>query len=111
MAYTNIGQRAYDHGRRLNPIVRSLIAADFYKLLMLQFIGRKHADTQVTFDLINRTRAVRLALVVDEGELRAQLDHTRTLRFTKKELIWLAAAFTVKLRCSRMTFGPGSLAS
>ncbi|MCB8828567.1 hypothetical protein LJD47_26500, partial [Escherichia coli] len=26
----------------------------------------------------------------DEGELRAQLDHARTLRFTKKELIWLA---------------------
>src|SRR5262249_54136803 len=27
---------------------------------------------------------------IDEVELRAQLDHARTIRFTKKELIWLA---------------------
>src|SRR5690606_23885651 len=42
------------------------------------------------FSLINRSRHVRLADVVDEGELRAQLDHARTLSFTNKELIWLA---------------------
>jgi nicotinate phosphoribosyltransferase len=28
--------------------------------------------------------------VIDEGELRAQLDHARSIRFSKKELIWLA---------------------
>lgn len=33
---------------------------------------------------------VRLAEIIDEGELRAQLDHARSIRFTKKELIWLA---------------------
>ena len=33
---------------------------------------------------------MRLAEEIDEGELRAQLDHARTIRFTKKELIWLA---------------------
>ena len=33
---------------------------------------------------------MRLAEIIDEGELRAQLDHARTIRFTKKELIWLA---------------------
>ena len=33
---------------------------------------------------------MRLAEVIDEGELRAQLDHARSLRFSKKELIWLA---------------------
>jgi nicotinate phosphoribosyltransferase len=33
---------------------------------------------------------VRLAEVIDEGELRAQLDHARSIRFAKKELIWLA---------------------
>jgi nicotinate phosphoribosyltransferase len=33
---------------------------------------------------------VRIADEIDEGELRAQLDHARTLRFTKKEMIWLA---------------------
>jgi nicotinate phosphoribosyltransferase len=57
---------------------------------MLQMIRRRHPDTQVTFAVINRSRAVRLADTIDEHELRAQLDHARTLRFTSKELIWLA---------------------
>jgi nicotinate phosphoribosyltransferase len=90
MVHTDIATRTYDHGWRLDPIVRSLLDTDFYKLLMLQLIWRRHRDTQVTFALINRTHSVRLAEVIDEDELRAQLDHARTLRFTKKELIWLA---------------------
>ena len=90
MAVTDIATRTYDHGWRLDPIVRSLLDTDFYKLLMLQMIRHLYPDVQATFSLINRTRRVRLADVIDEGELRAQLDHARTLRFTKKELIWLA---------------------
>jgi len=57
---------------------------------MLQFIWRHFRGTRVRFTLINRTGAVRLAEVVDEAELRCQLDHVRQLRFTKSELIWLA---------------------
>lgn len=90
MVYTDIAARTYDHHWRLDPIVRSLLDTDFYKLLMLQLIWRHHARTQVTFEVINRSAHVRLADEVDEGELRAQLDHARTLRFAKKELIWLA---------------------
>ncbi|WP_022681838.1 nicotinate phosphoribosyltransferase [Sphingobium bisphenolivorans] len=90
MILTDIATRTYDHGWRLDPIVRSLLDTDFYKLLMLQLIWRRHRETRATFALINRTRAVRLAEVIDEGELRAQLDHARSLRLTKKELIWLA---------------------
>jgi nicotinate phosphoribosyltransferase len=90
MVYTDIATRTYNHGWRLDPIVRSLLDTDFYKLLMLQLIWRLHRDTQATFALINRTRSVRLAEVIDEGDLRAQLDHARTLRLGKKELIWLA---------------------
>jgi len=90
MVYTDIATRTYNHGWRLDPIVRSLLDTDFYKLLMLQLIWRLHRDTQATFALINRTRSVRLAEVIDERELRAQLDHARTLRLSKKELIWLA---------------------
>ncbi|WP_380785693.1 nicotinate phosphoribosyltransferase [Sphingomonas sp. R86521] len=90
MAYTDIATRTYNHGWRLDPIIRSLLDTDFYKLLMLQMIRRLHPDTQVSFALINRSRTVRLADTIDEAELRAQLDHARTLRFTKKELIWLA---------------------
>jgi cytochrome c553 len=82
--------RTYNHGWRLDPIVRSLLDTDFYKLLMLQMIREFYPDQHVTFSVINRSRHVRLAEVIDEGELRAQLDHARTIRFTKKELIWLA---------------------
>ncbi|WP_333571801.1 nicotinate phosphoribosyltransferase [Sphingomonas sp.] len=90
MTFTDIASRTYNHNFRLDPIVRSLLDTDFYKLLMLQMIRRLHGETQVTFSLINRTKSVRLADVIDESELRAQLDHARSLRFAKKELIWLA---------------------
>ncbi|MES3028290.1 MAG: nicotinate phosphoribosyltransferase [Pseudomonadota bacterium] len=90
MALTDIATRTYNHGWRLDPILRSLLDTDFYKLLMLQLIWSLHPDVQATFSLINRSRNVRLADVIDEGELRAQLDHARTLAFTNKELIWLA---------------------
>ena len=90
MALTDIATRTYNHGWRLDPIVRSLLDTDFYKLLMLQLIWSLHPDVQATFSLINRSRHVRLADVVDEPELRAQLDHARTLAFSNKELIWLA---------------------
>lgn len=90
MANTDLATRTYNHGWRLDPIIRSLLDTDFYKLLMLQLIRSLHPDVQATFSLINRTRHVRLADIVDEGELRAQLDHARTLSFSRKELIWLA---------------------
>jgi nicotinate phosphoribosyltransferase len=90
VAITDIATRTWDHGWRLDPIVRSLLDTDFYKLLMLQLIWRHHRSVEATFAVINRTSGVRLADTIDEGELRAQLDHARTLRFTKKELIWLA---------------------
>ncbi len=90
MAVTDIATRTYNHGWRLDPIIRSLLDTDFYKLLMLQMVRHLYADVDVTFALINRSKTVRIADVIDEGELRAQLDHARSLRFTRKELIWLA---------------------
>jgi len=90
MPLTDIATRTYDHGWRLDPIVRSLLDTDFYKLLMLQMIRHLYPDATATFALINRTTTVRIADDVDEAELRAQLDHARGLRFTRKELIWLA---------------------
>ena len=89
MVSTDIAKRVYDHTFKLDPIVRSLLDTDFYKLMMLQMIWGLYRDVQVTFSLINRTTRVRVADEIDEGELRAQLDHARTLRFTKKEMIWL----------------------
>jgi len=90
MAVTDIATRTYNHNFRLDPIVRSLLDTDFYKLLMLQMIRHIHPDVEATFSLINRTKSVRLADIIDEAELRAQLDHARTVRFSRKELIWLA---------------------
>ncbi|WP_420140043.1 nicotinate phosphoribosyltransferase [Sphingomonas sp.] len=87
---TDIAARVYDHGWRLDPIVRSLLDTDFYKLLMLQMILQRHREVRATFALFNRSRQFRLADIIDARELRDQLDHARTLRFTKKELIWLA---------------------
>jgi nicotinate phosphoribosyltransferase len=90
MTVTDIATRTYNHGWRLDPIIRSILDTDFYKLLMLQMIRQMHPDVHVTFSLINRSRHVRLAEVIDEKELRAQLDHARTVQLSKKEHIWLA---------------------
>ncbi|BCH57532.1 nicotinate phosphoribosyltransferase [Agrobacterium vitis] len=90
MAKADIARRVYNHAWKLDPIVRSLLDTDFYKLLMLQMIWKLYPDVDVTFTLINRTTRVRIADEIDEAELRAQLDHVRTLGISKKELIWLA---------------------
>ncbi|MGN6764204.1 MAG: nicotinate phosphoribosyltransferase [Rhizobiaceae bacterium] len=90
MARTDIARRVYNHTWKLDPIIRSLLDTDFYKLLMLQMIWGLYPSVHATFTLINRTTSVRLADEIDEAELRAQLDHARTIRFSKKEMIWLA---------------------
>jgi nicotinate phosphoribosyltransferase len=82
--------RVYNHTFRIDPIVRTLLDTDFYKLLMLQMIWKLHKQRRVTFQLINRTHEVRLAETVEERELIDQLDHARQLRLAKNELIWLA---------------------
>jgi len=86
----DIAKRVYDRTWKLDPIVRSLLDTDFYKLLMLQPIHARHEQVRTKFSVINRTRSLNLADIIDERELRDQLDHAMTLRFTKRELIWLA---------------------
>ena len=90
MTKTDIATRVFNHSWKLDPIIRSLIDTDFYKLLMLQMIWKLYPDVDATFTLISRTKPVRLAEEIDEGELREQLDFARSLRLTKKEAIWLA---------------------
>ncbi|MBE0453060.1 nicotinate phosphoribosyltransferase [Roseovarius autotrophicus] len=85
----DIATRVYNHRWKMDPIVRSLIDTDFYKLLMCQSVLRNKPDTQVRFSLINRTSAVRLADLVDEGELREQLDHIRKLSLSRGESTWM----------------------
>lgn len=85
----DLAARVWNHKWKIDPIVRSLIDTDFYKLLMCQSVFRNRRNTQVTFSLINRTRRIRLAELIDEGELREQLDHIRSLRLARGESTWL----------------------
>ena len=86
----NFAERAHNHNWKLDPIVRSLLDTDFYKLLMLQFIWKNFPTTHVTSEIHNRTLRVRLADHISAAALRDQLDHVRTLRLRRSELIWLA---------------------
>ncbi|MEX5597647.1 nicotinate phosphoribosyltransferase [Pseudophaeobacter sp. C1-32P7] len=85
----DIATRVYNHKWKIDPIIRSLIDTDFYKLLMCQSVFRSKPDTQVTFSLINRSSQVPLARLIDEGELREQLDHIRSLSLSRGESTFL----------------------
>ena len=85
----DIATRVYNHKWKIDPIVRSLIDTDFYKLLMCQSVFRNRPDTRVVFSLINRSDKVPLARLIDEGELREQLDHIRSLSLSRGESTWL----------------------
>ncbi len=85
----DIATRVWNHKWKIDPIVRSLIDDDFYKLLMCQSVFRNKPNTRVTFSLINRAKHIRLAEMIDEGELREQLDHIRSLSLSRGESTWL----------------------
>jgi len=86
----NFAERAHNHNWELDPVTRSLLDTDFYKLLMLQFIWKHYPKTQVSFSLFNRSSSVRLADLFTAEELKAQMEHARRLRFRRSELVWLA---------------------
>jgi nicotinate phosphoribosyltransferase len=86
---TDIATRVYNHNWKIDPIVRSVLDTDFYKLLMSQTIFRRHRNAQVTFGILNRTASVKLSQLIDIGELREQLDHIRTLSLSRGESTFL----------------------
>src|ERR1700685_847811 len=86
----DLATRVYNHTFRIDPIVRTLLDTDFYKLLMLQMIWKLHGQRKETFPLINPTSRESIADIVDERELIDQRDHARSLRLAKNELICLA---------------------
>lgn len=71
-------------------IIRSMLDFDHYKLTMGQFVFKSYADVPVKYAFKNRTRNTRLAEVVDENELRYQLDGVRNLRTTDDEINYLS---------------------
>jgi nicotinate phosphoribosyltransferase len=86
----NLAERAHNHNWKLDPIVRSLLDTDFYKLLMLQFIWKNFSNVHVTSETTNRTTQVLLAEHISRASLIEQMEHVRQLRFRKSEMIWLA---------------------
>ncbi len=86
----NFAERAHNHNWELDPVTRSLLDTDFYKLLMLQFIWKHYPRTRVSFSLLNRSTSVRLADMFPREELVHQMEHARRLRFRRSELVWLA---------------------
>ncbi len=86
----NFAERAHNHNWELDPVIRSLLDTDFYKLLMLQFIWKHYPKTRVSFSVVNRTSAVRLADMFSREELAHQMEHVRRLQFRRSELVWLA---------------------
>ena len=102
----NFAERAHNHNWQLDPIVRSLLDTDFYKLLMLQFIWKNFPAVHVTSEVVNRTVKVRLAERVGAAALIEQLEHVRGLRFRRSELVWLAGN---TFYGTRSIFEPGFL--
>ncbi len=70
-------------------IIRSLLDVDFYKFTMGYFIWKLHRGVSVKFRLINRNLRLPLGKLIDEAELRAQLDHVRMLRFRRTDIYYL----------------------
>jgi nicotinate phosphoribosyltransferase len=85
----NFAERAHNHNWELDPVTRSLLDTDFYKLLMLQFIWKHYPKTRVSFSLFNRSARGPVDTFAHE-ELVEQLDHARKVRFRRSELVWLA---------------------
>ena len=85
----NFAERAHNHNWELDPVTRSLLDTDFYKLLMLQFIWKHYPKTHVQFTLYNRSSTGPLDTFEHE-ELTDQLDHARNVRFRRSEIVWLA---------------------
>ncbi|MEM6620988.1 MAG: nicotinate phosphoribosyltransferase [Pseudomonadota bacterium] len=86
---TDIATRVHNHNFTIDPIVRSVLDTDFYKLLMAQSVLHHNPDTQVSFSVINRASHVPLAKLIDEGELREHLDHIKSLTLSRGESTWL----------------------
>lgn len=62
---------------------------DYYKLTMAQFAFHRYSKVSVRYGFNNRTKKVLLATVINIDDLKRELDHVRTLRFTDEEISYL----------------------
>jgi nicotinate phosphoribosyltransferase len=84
----NIEQaREVEEQRR--PIIRSFLDLDHYKLTMNQFAFHRYPNVLVRYASKNRTTKVRLAEIIDEKDLRRELDAAQALKPTNQEMVYL----------------------
>ena len=73
-----------------DPIVRSVLDLDVYKLFMAQVIlAKEHSDVPVRYQMVCRTPDVDLRHFIDIGELREQIQHVQSLGFRVDEIEYL----------------------
>ncbi len=68
------------------PIIRSLLETDVYKILMLYYISVYYSYLKVKWEFKNRTVSVPLGKHISIGALREQIEAVRELRFTDVEI-------------------------
>lgn len=73
---------------QLPPIINSLLETDLYKFSMGQTISHQFNKDKTNWAFRCRNKGVRFTPEMSQ-EIREQLDHYCTLRFTKEELDWL----------------------
>jgi hypothetical protein len=87
----DLARRAHDHNWEMDPITRSLLDTDFYKLLMLQFIWKHFPRTRATFTLDQPHQLPCAWAKWSACRRSASSSKPRaSLRFRKSELVWLA---------------------
>ncbi len=71
------------------PIIESLLDLDFYKLTMMQVARKRFRNISVKYAFKNRTKKVALTDYIREADLRRELEHIKTLKFTDEEIDYL----------------------
>ncbi|OGZ06871.1 MAG: hypothetical protein A2942_00520 [Candidatus Lloydbacteria bacterium RIFCSPLOWO2_01_FULL_50_20] len=71
------------------PIIGAVLSNDSYKFTTGQFALLCHPRTPVVSAFHNRTASERLAEIIDERDLRRELDHVRSLRMRPDEIDYL----------------------
>ena len=108
----DIASRVWNHKWKIDPIVRSLIDTDFYKLLMCQSVFRNKPETQVVFSLINRSKPCPAGQADRRGRTaRTAGPHSfAVFELAAKAPGCAATRFTASARCSARTSWSGSRA-
>lgn len=72
------------------PTTQGFLDTDKYKLTMGQYVFHQHPNVVVVYGSKNRTPGVNLEEVIDERDLRHELDRIQNTRPTTEELDYLA---------------------